>query len=247
MNRLTVLAAAVAAIAVPAFAQMRMAKPAAGSRTKGESTVKIKIDHMPKPGEALVAAPVFQAQVAGNLQPAINKRPRKWALFELRYSTSEDWVDELTFTWHVLAQAEKSELNKSRKAAARESAGEGGNVKATVTPYSYYPTAVRYVNIPRGSHMACVGLPPSTVEHFGRPVCVSVEITDKNGKSLEIRTEETMNISRADPNAKGRWWESETIMNNRNANAKVERRNGLLDRSKTPFALINSSDYENAE
>lgn len=243
MNKFALLAAAAAAASVSALAQMRVSRPAAGSRSKGDSSVKMKIDHMPKPGEALVTAPAYQAQVAGNLQPPINKRPRKWALFELRYSTSEDWVDELTFTWHVLAQAEKAELNKSRKAAERES----GGAKATVTPFSYYTATVRYVNIPRGSHMACVGLPPSTVEHFGRPVCVTVEITDKNGKSLEVRTEETMNISKADQNAKGRWWESETVMNNRNPNLKVERRNGLLDRSKTPFALINSSDYENAE
>lgn len=236
-----IVVAAVAAVfvSVSASAQMRGGRSGQPSNQQNKAN-KVKISHMPKPDvSALVPAPAFQAQAAGNLQPPINKRPRRWALFELKYATSADWVDELTFTWHVLAKAEGAELSKSEKAAKLE----GG--EPTVTPYSYYTATVRYVNIPRGDHMACVALPPSTVEHFGKPVCISVEITDKNGNSLEVKTEDTSGVSKADP--KGRWWEAESVMNSSNPALKIARRNGLVDRAKTPFALLNSSDYENVE
>jgi len=36
------------------------------------------------------------------------------------------------------------------------------------------------------------------------------------------------------------WWKDSKVLDN----ASVTRRNGMVDRSKTPFALINVDDYE---
>ena len=36
------------------------------------------------------------------------------------------------------------------------------------------------------------------------------------------------------------WWKDSAVLDN----PSVTRRNGLVDRSKTPFALINIDDYE---
>ena len=36
------------------------------------------------------------------------------------------------------------------------------------------------------------------------------------------------------------WWKNDKVMNSE----MLKRRNGLIDRSKTPFALINPDDYE---
>ena len=49
--------------------------------------------------------------------------------------------------------------------------------------------------------------------------------------------------------ANGKWWENDKFMNwqkavNGEQKNQVERRQGLVDRSKTPFWLVNNADYE---
>jgi len=238
----TVAAFAAAEITAQGFASRgARANAAQGSAARlAARSSKVDIVHMPKPDVALIPAPSFAANLAGGLQPPISKRPRRWALFELKYRTSADWQDELTFTWHILVKADASELKKSAAVARAR-----GDEAPSVTPYSYYTATVRYVNVPRGEHMACTGLTPSTVEHYGRPVCISVVVTDKDGKELAMKTEDSVGVSNMAQD--GRWWDSEKVMNSDRPNLKVARRNGLLERSKTPFALVNSSDYEDVQ
>ncbi|MBP5227567.1 MAG: hypothetical protein J6336_09300 [Kiritimatiellae bacterium] len=99
--------------------------------------------------------------------------------------------------------------------------------------FSYFTTTVRYIDIPKGDHMSCVALPPSLVERYGTPVALALEIVGKNDL-LESRSE-TSGITLGKE-----WWKDSKVMDN----PQLTRRNGLLDRSKTPFALINPNDYE---
>jgi hypothetical protein len=81
--------------------------------------------------------------------------------------------------------------------------------------------------------MSCVALPPSQVERHGEPVAVALEITNKEGKVMDSKSESTIPLPKE-------WWKDSKVLDN----AALTRRTGLLDRSKTPFALINADDYE---
>jgi hypothetical protein len=209
MAALLILAGARDARAQAGRLTQRQAGPAA--RAPEEDTAKIV--RMPQPNKtAMVRTPEFN----NNVQPTVSRvtrRPREWALFEIRYSTGARWSDEMAFNYYVLTK------------------GKGDDGKDA---FSFYTATVRYVNIPKGDHMSCVALPPSLVERYGEPVAVALEIVSKDGKVLDSNSESTI------PFPSKEWWKDSNVLDNPN----LTRRSGLVDRSKTPFALINADDYE---
>lgn len=158
------------------------------------------------------------------------KKPRQWIVPELEYQTAADWQDELTVTWHVLLD---SKTAKQRDRPSKD--------KEPVPQYSYYTVAVRYANIPKGSHAASCVLPPSVLERYGEPVVISVRITNKEGDTLDGQDEGASNLKMPDE-----WWTSDQVFSakDKKGTPLIARRQGLLDRSKTIFALINPDDYE---
>ena len=191
------------------------ARPAAGAAGGGaaEKADRVEIKRFPQPNKtSLVRTPEFSANTQGT-QSKVNTRPRLWALFEIRYSTDAKWMDDLTFTYHVMTKGKDDEGKDDL--------------------LGYYTQTVRYIDIPRGEHMSCVALPPSLVERYGEPVAIALEITGKDGV-LASKSETIM------PFPSPEWWKDPQVLDN----PKVKRRTGLVDRSKTPFALINADDYE---
>lgn len=158
------------------------------------------------------------------------KKPRQWIVPELEYQTAADWLDELTVTWHVLLDAKSA---KQRDKPAKD--------KEPVSQYSYYTVSVRYMNVPKGSHAASCVLPPSVLERYGEPVIISVRITNKEGDTLDGQDEGAANLKMPDE-----WWASDQVFSakDKKGTPLITRRQGLLDRSKTIFALINPDDYE---
>jgi len=216
-------AAVLAALLVvdPVLAQLRtgpggklsaIGQPKASQPSKaGEDKVEIK--RFPPPNKtAMVRTPEFNANVTGG-QAKISKRPREWALFEVKYATLAKWMDELSFVYHVMTK------------------GKDDDGKDT---YSYYTLSLRYINIPKGDHMSSVALPPSMVERYGEPVSLALEIVGKDGTVLASQSESIVNYPTKE------WWKDSNVLDK----PQVSRRTGLLDRSKTPFALINADDYE---
>ena len=162
------------------------------------------------------------------------KKPRQWIVPELEYQTAADWQDELMFTWHILLDA------KTAKQPDKPSKD-----KEPVARYSYYTVAVRYVNIPKGSHAASVVLPPSVLERFGEPAAIAVVITNKEGDILDGQNEGAETV--VGKKLAEKWWENaDQVMSAKDAKGTplIARRQGLLDRSKTIFALVNPDDYE---
>lgn len=162
------------------------------------------------------------------------KKPRQWIVPELEYQTAADWQDELMFTWHILLDA------KTAKSPDKPSKD-----KEPVARYSYYTVAVRYVNIPKGSHAASVVLPPSVLERFGEPAAVAVVITNKEGDILDGQNEGAETV--VGKKLAEKWWENaDQVLSAKDAKGTplIARRQGLLDRSKTIFALVNPDDYE---
>ena len=162
------------------------------------------------------------------------KKPRLWIVPELEYQTAADWQDELMFTWHILLDS------KTAKTPDKPSKD-----KEPVPRYSYYTASVRYVNVPKGSHAASVVLPPSVLERYGEPAAIAVVISNKEGDVLDGQNEGADAV--VGKKLADKWWEnSDQVMSAKDkaGTPLIARRQGLLDRSKTIFALVNADDYE---
>lgn len=193
---------------------------------------KVTIDQFPKCGrQSVLAAPSVPG---GSIIGKCYTKPRSWIVLEAKYSTYAKWQDQLTFTWHILLETRTATENKGNK--------EG------LPPYSYFTQSVTYQNIPQGAHAASVCLHPSYLERYGEPKVIGLVITNAKGEVLagDCEAEGTEVKSFAHPkSADEGFWNKPDIMNaTRGGEPMIERRQGLLDRSKTIWALVNPNDYE---
>lgn len=226
MKKLVLAVVVMSSVAV--YAQSRRTR---NVRTIDRSEVKtsreaaVVIDQFPKCGRAsTLSAPALQgASIVGQCY----NKPRRWIVLETKYTTFGKWQDRLTFTWHVLLETKSATENKGNK--------EG------LAPYSYFTTSVSYQNIPQGSHAASVCLHPSYLERYGEAKAIGLVITDAKGEVLEGSSiSEIKGIK-----SKTKFWEDNEIMNaQKDGEPMIERRQGLMDRSKTIWALVNPNDYE---
>ena len=228
---------AVVAVSVAAFAaeaqsyRKKKAVKAVAASEEGSAVsareAKVTIDQFPKTGQAscLMAPGLQGASMIGRCYT----KPRKWIVLEAKYTTYAKWQDQLTFNWHVLLETKSATENKGNK--------EG------LSPYSYFSTSVTYSNIPQGSHAASVCLPPSYLERYGEPKAIGITIVNKNGDILGGNSESEIGGIKAGT----QFWDDQNIMNAAGKDGKpmIERRQGLVDRSKTIWALVNPNDYEN--
>ena len=196
-----------------------------GPVTSGREA-KILVDQMPKAGQACcLAAPSMQG--ASNVGVCYQK-PRRWIVIETKYTTFAKFLDQLTFNWHVLLETKSAKENKGNKMG--------------LAPYSYFNCTTTYFNIPNGSHAACVCLPPSYLELYGEPKAIGFTISNQNGDILGGGTVSEVAGIKND----SKFWDDQNIMNATGKDGKpmIERRQGLVDRSKTIWALVNPNDYE---
>ena len=191
---------------------------------------KLLVDQPPRIGKnACMMAP----SLAGGTQIGqCYKKPRSWIVLETKYTTfgteKSRFLDQLTFTWHVLLDTKSATENKGNK--------EG------LAPYSYFSTSMTYFNIPQGSHASSVVLPPSYLERYGEPRACGFTVTNQNGD--ELFSGSVSEVQGIESNSK--FWDNDKVMNATGKDGKpmIERRQGLLDRSKTIWALVNPNDYE---
>ena len=166
----------------------------------------------------------------GSTNMKVSRKPRQWIVPELEYQTAADWQDELSVAWHILLDSKNA---KQRDKPSKD--------KQPVSRYSYYTVTARYMNIPKGAHGASCVLPPSVLERYGEPVVISVRITNKDGDILDGQDEGASTLKMPE-----NWWENDAVFSAKDKNdvPLITRRQGLLDRSKTIFALVNPDDYE---
>ena len=215
----------------------------AADEAQDKMDAKVKISQMPSIGpQSLIMAPTLSAQ--GGLQP-ISKGRRQWGVYDMTYRTAQRWTEELTVNWYVLCDTAKAKTKDKSKSAKR------------LPPYVYYTLVTRYVNIPEGDHRSCVCLPPSFIERYGEPVVITCEIVTNEGKLLDGETV-LSNIGKPfvggkftdETKDKAEWWANDEIINAKiqkgpdKGEAFIEVRQGLVDRSKSPFYLVNNADYE---
>lgn len=230
---IAVVLAAATVVAAPKATKKSKAAAAPAAATEEVTTgrgAKVTIAQEPKLGQqtCLAAPSISGASLIGQTY----KKPRKWIVLETKYDTygtdSSNFLDQLTFTWHVLLETKSATENKGNK--------DG------LAPYSYFTTSTTYFNIPAGSHAASVCLPPSYLERYGEPKAIGLEITNQNGEMLGGDCwSEVKGVA-----SHKKFWEDQSIMNATNGGngPMIERRQGLVDRSKTIWALVNPNDYE---
>ena len=233
------LACAMAASAAP----KAYGKKSAAEEAQDKMDAKVRISQMPSIGpQSLIMAPALSAQ--GGLQP-ISKGRRQWGVYDMTYRTAQRWTEDLTVNWYVLCDTSKAKQKDKSKTAKR------------LPPYVYYTLVTRYVNIPEGDHRSCVCLPPSFIERYGEPVVISCELVTTDGKLLDGETV-ISNIGKPfvggkfteETKDKAEWWANDEIINAKiqkgpeKGEALIEVRQGLVDRSKSPFYLVNNADYE---
>ena len=226
---MTVAVVMVAASTLLGATSKKKVQAMAGNEDGPETTgreAKIIVDQMPKTGQSCcMFAPSIQgATMIGQCY----QKPRRWIVAETKYTTFARFLDQLTFTWHMMLETKSAKENKGNKMG--------------LAPYSYFNTTVTYFNIPQGSHAACVCLPPSYLELYGEPKAIGFTISNQNGDILGGGTVSEIKGIKAD----SKFWEDDKIMNANGPDGKpmVERRQGLVDRSKTIWALVNPNDYE---
>lgn len=205
-------------------------KTAAADETEEATTgreAKIMIDNQPMLGKsACLGAPSVPG--ASSIGRAYQK-PRAWIVLETKYTTYAKVQEQLTFEWHVLLDAKSASENKGNR--------EG------LPRYSYFTTSVTYQNVPNGGHAASVCLHPSYYERYGTPCAVGLVISNAKGEVLagDCWAEGNEVMSFAHPKAiTDAFWNNQKVM----GDEKIVRRQGLVDRSKTIWALVNPNDYE---
>ena len=206
---------------------------AAAAEEDNGPEAKVRIDQTPKLGRsATLTFPGIDGP--STLNGRVFTKPRQWIVLEMKYTTFAEFCDQLVFTWHVLLSTKSSTLNR-------------GN--SDVSPYSYFTTSVTYQNIPDGSHAASVVLPPSYLERYGQPCTVGYTISDARGNVLVLGCESVGTEVQGFAHPKSlekAFWNDPKIMNakNKDGNPMIEPRQGLKDRSKTIWAMVNPNDYE---
>ena len=101
--------------------------------------------------------------------------------------------------------------------------------------FSFYQTTVRYADVARGEHLACAMLSPTALLRNGDQfIGFAVEFTSADGTLLAVNSVAEGNLLPPE------WWKKPEVTESKS----VVKRDGLTDRSKTPFGLINVDDYE---
>ena len=219
--------AATAAVAAPRGKKgaQAMAGNDDGPATTGRAA-KLLIDQPPRLGPQNL---LFPPNING--QQMVFKKPRKWIVLNMAYTTfgtdTSKFLDQLTFTWHVLLDSKTATENK-------------GNREKNA-PYSYFTTTTTYFNIPAGTHGASVCLPPSYLERYGEPKAIGIEISNENG---DVLAKGTVSEIKGIPSNMDFWAEPKIMDAQQNGKPMIERRQGLVDRSKTIWALAYPNDYE---
>jgi hypothetical protein len=223
---------AIAAISADAQTRRSTTRRGAVGADGGASVVKGKDARVIISRKAQLGSVCLQSAPSanGSTNMKVSRKPRQWIVSELEYQTLADWQDELTVAWHILLDSKNA---KQRDKPSKD--------KEPVSRYSYYTTTVRYMNIPKGAHGASVVLPPSVLERYGEPVVISARITNKDGDILDGQDEGASNLKMPE-----NWWENDGVFSAKDKNdvPLITRRQGLVDRSKTIFALVNPDDYE---
>lgn len=172
-------------------------------------------------------------RIAGNAQA----KEQTWGVFDYSFETKVPWTDNMTATFYLMLDAEEVIRKK--------------DVPEDTPRFSLMQLSLRYSDIPKGKdHKISAVLLPAALERFGKPIGLGLEVSvgdtvvyvdDKNIDGVLVMA--LQKLAQANPGGKlPKWWEY--VNANAMIQSKMARRSDyLLDRAKTPFAVVAIDDY----
>jgi hypothetical protein len=125
--------------------------------------------------QSLVKSPEFRVSAMRGIKPLGD-----WAQITLKFDTTPEWIDELTFDFFALAKDSRDQ-------------------------FSFYKGSVRYVDIEKGrDHLAVMYVRPSTLKRYGQLVAVGVEVISK-GKTIAAMSDPAPK----EGNVADAWWKQD--------------------------------------
>ena len=159
-----------------------------------------------------------------------------WGVFDYSFDTLAPWTDGVVVNFYVLLDAEK--VKDREKDAPR---------------FTFMQLSLRYGDIEKGKdHKVSAVLLPAALRRFGFITALGFEMTvqdrvvysDQQFSAGSALAPTMKKAWENNPKAKAKWWEVQTIVNN----PLTFKRDGyLVDRAKTPFALVAIDDYETSK
>lgn len=147
-----------------------------------------------------------------------NRSPKAkdWGVLDVVFDVAPEWIDEMTVTYTVMLQNAK--------------------VPAGEAPFSLLTLTVPYRDVAQGRErkVGAVVLPVA-MERYGQVVGVAVQMY-LNGKPMGEKGAGVGSLA-----SQPRWWANSRIVDSQN----VKKRAGyLVERAKSPFALVEIDSYE---
>jgi len=144
------------------------------------------------------------------------RSPQDWHYLLLQYEVLVPWIDEMTVQFFVLSMIRDPET--------------GGNL------YSLFRRNIRYVDLEGGRdrmRRADAYLRPAALKRFGLVVATAAIVTI-NGQVVAAEQDISIDLPEA-------WWENPLVVD---SPALTVRDGYLLDRTETPWSVINYDDTE---
>jgi len=154
-------------------------------------------------------------QKAKNIDGKTSQKSKTWGVFDASFVTAPEWIDSMTITYTVILLKQK--------------------VKEGEKPMTLFQTTVEYGDVAKGEHEAGVVLLPAALLRLGSPLGFAAQIS-VGGEIVAQQGVGSGPLSKMPE-----WWTKPEILDHPN----VQRREGyLLDRMKSPFALVDIDSYE---
>jgi hypothetical protein len=148
------------------------------------------------------------------------KNTPQWLVITTTYDTGTNWIDSLSVTYHVLLPAEQGAARNDGQFLLCESTVVYLDVKGEL------------------GHKSTMYLRPNTIERYGEPVAVGVEISFGGERVSKCDFAPACSLTK-EARQSGKWWEAI-----RGSRRVVSKDGCLLNRAQTPFALTDFSDEE---
>lgn len=119
--------------------------------------------------------PEYSYRVRGSTK---NDGKRDWLVARCEFDTAPAWIDEMTFSYYVVLQADAS------------------NLAPGADTVNLFAGKVTYMNVMRGRHESTMFLDPNTFARYGEYTHVAV-VVDINGERAAVK---------ANPDSNVEWW-----------------------------------------
>ena len=129
-----------------------------------------------------VKTPEYNPKVSGMSVQRDGRR--SWLQLRVDFRTAPEWMDEVTFTFHVALQGDPEDMPQGSEAV------------------NMFTGTVTYINIPRGDHRATMYLDPNTFLRYGDVRAVAVV--------ANVGGELAGGLVEPESSAASEWWKKRT-------------------------------------